>query len=72
MSRSSSFVSALVDLKLKAMTKFREDPVGMAFAHDVARNVTDVVLYAVRVQPAGAAVVEENVLRPLDIRNRTS
>jgi hypothetical protein len=44
----------------------------MAFAHAFARNVTEVVLYAVRVHPTGAAVAAEKVLLPADILNRTS
>jgi hypothetical protein len=72
MSRSSSLVSAVVCRKLKAIGKSRYDPVGIALAQEVARNVTEVVLYDVLVHPAGAATDDEKVLRPLDIRNRTS
>jgi hypothetical protein len=62
MSRNRSVVSADVERKLKTMTKASDEPVGIVFAHELARKVTDVVLNAIRVHPAGAAVVEENVL----------
>lgn len=49
----------------------KELPVTIEFAQEVARKVTDVAEYAVRVQPAGAAVTLEKVL-PVLIRNRIS
>jgi hypothetical protein len=51
--------------------KPKELPVTIELAQEVARKVTDLVEYAVRVQPAGAEVALEKVL-PFLIRNRIS
>ena len=53
------------------IAKASEEPVVMALAHDVARKVTEVVEYAVRVHPAGGAV-EELKVDPELMRNRIS
>jgi len=69
-SRSVSFASWVVLRIVIEIAKVAEPPAGIAFAHEVAWNVTDVVVKAVRLQPAGAAVPPANT-EPELIRKRT-
>ena len=60
MDDSVSVASALVERAARITVKLVDPPTGIALDKEVALKVTEVVLHALRVHPAGAAVVLEN------------
>ena len=72
MSCKVSFTFAVVERIASASVKLTDaPPTAIVLAQEVARKVTEVPLKAVRVHPAGAAVLDENS-EPVPMRKRIS